>query len=88
MTTGGGGVADATVPFAGEAGVVGAGVVGVVTGGVGVPGSGDGAGGGEVGTGGRGVGFRGGAGRTLGDGVSTTTGRDWLEMRTAGLGAI
>jgi len=44
VTTGGGGVADATVPFAGEAGVVEVGVVGVgvgvgvVTGGVGVPG--------------------------------------------------
>ena len=67
MTTVGGGVAAATVPFAGEAGVVGTGVVGVVTGGVGVPGCGDGAGGGEVGTGGRGVGFRGGVGRTLGE---------------------
>src|SRR3954470_2604597 len=85
--TGGGGVTDATGPFAGEAGVVGAGVAGVVTGGVGVPGWGFGAGGGEVGTGGRGVGLRGGVGRTLGDGVWTTKGCERLEMTTAELGA-
>ena len=77
----------ATGPFAGEAGVVGAGVVGVVTGGVGVPGWGDGTGGGEVGAGGRGVGLSGGVGRTLGDGVWTMRGPDGLEMMNAGLGA-